>query len=1838
MAKTSPPKRKSEFEMKRTPSPMRRFERAKNNSSTSSGSKMSGSKSSGSSLKERKGEMKEKSMKDLALGTREVSKSGKQNAGTAHVKNNIRHGRDYLARFKKNKKEVKTSVNASKDVCKTKVPLLLISEREREHTDEGQPFRFQGKLLEGKHPGKSCPGLSQGKRKREQLVEELSITTEVESDEVVKKRKMVVNSNDDPHYLKPGLEGKINPGCKEGASVTPADIVPHSSARSTSCVNTIADEKCEREPLWLHIKLLEGKHPRWKSCCVLSQGKRKKREPLLDELSKTPEVVKKRKMVVNSNDDSPYLKPVSEVKTTPRCKEGASETAADNVPHCFARSTTCVNTTTDEKCDCTSHNVDRNVLELPKSNLFDSEERRKLIDAQKNLNLLLKPGILKLCGVLQLSDVVKAMVEKLLEYVMNNHHVNTEPATTLQALQIALCWTAASFLKQKVDHKESLLLAKQHLNFACIKEEAYYFYSMLRCLKETFLHCTRIFKVAKSPKSAKLSSKDALKDHSHAKALSKIGDLSMNLEYLAKTDVSKSIKDIYKKFKKKMTKLTEKQRKDKNDYEEEKGHIEREKKTELAVIQFCYQNNTSMRTYRLKMLDKRIEEHKLHMDIHRECLEEFHLQEWFKLKEQEKQWVENVQSWANVELLNRSPSNGPEPWPKCLQNSEEVRVNKDSEDFASLREHGLDKVVLMGFSGTQENAPDEGVVCGGFIRTVTSPARPLSANGALDTMTSGAFLFTDCMEKNEAGSSGDDQENGVSMNPCAKELITDGGTSDYGEVLLDVPEIVCCTDGSEKVVTPSLPSFEECRHNADTSLIPDGEVRLEVPKSGKSTDGPEQTLPLDVSSEPNGAALSVPDREAPLGLHESASSSHNIVSVSTPSSEEQIHVVMVTVKDKVVESRLFETGSSNDDQGNLVTVDPSEEQTPENATYETVNSIHGLHNVISVSAPSSEDQIHVVTVTIPESGVFETVSSNDGQGNLVSVDPPSEEQTPENSTDYETVSSSHGLHNIVSVSAPSSEERIHVVTVTIPDKVVDSGVLETASLNGGQGDVVSVDLPSEEQILEKTSAYDESVSSIHGLHNVVSVDPPSSEEERHAVTVTMPDKEVGSGVLETVSSNDGLANLVSMDPPSSNKQISEKATEHETISLTHGLHNLESVSPPSSEERITVPGKEDESRVLETVSSNDGLVNLISMDPSSSEERIPEKASEHETVSLSQIHALTETMPDKEVESGVLETVSSSDDLGNLVSVDPPSSKEQNPEKATEKESSELHVMASNSATGINQPNGVDTAAISNSSGENPLVNSLPLQPVTALVHGGSVTFDQAHQDKGTLLATLTAVQCGDPQASELQDTSQPVENPVSTSVAMVSYNHSDHDVLENEPVVQVPVLPSSNTLGHSSPELFSVAGINIQPISEDHTFNQVAQAPMRIAGNLPDLSDQTILHPMTCFSLQQPVDIPTSGFGMLFQDTRATSVTSSFNTRPIPSAPCGASQMPLPLSPDPLQNELEKLDKEADQMHKSHEDMKLRLKSDCDKEIEEAIADIRRKYEIRFQETDAEFYLKKKESDAIRNMVLRNKILSLVWTKYMDCTRASSASGPQQDGNFVFFQHLDQLSIRQNQHIHSPVVSSSLASPPAARLQSSIASLPSLQATPLAPATNPHCTAPPMQSPAPFLSIPARPPHISSSSSTGIPQGGGEIRAPAPHFQPFRPSTSMSHPHLQPFRPSTSMPNWQSHSNSHASSVSLPHIPRLPAPMQQYVPYTRAHHPENAGGLPALSVYALPLIMDINGRFGANPSGSLPPMPNLGSTLDHLHLSDPAITGGVHVNSVRTGRSTDVVYLSDDD
>ncbi|KAM0999812.1 hypothetical protein PS1_006470 [Malus domestica] len=1385
----------------------------------------------------------------------------------------------------------------------------------------------------------------------------------------------------------------------------------------------------EGQPLSFWTKLLEAKHPQWKYCSGLSQRNRKRVQPF-DELLKKPEIVKKRGKVVNGNDDAPYPKPGSEVKSVPGCKEGISGAAADNLLHSFHRSTACANKVTDAIRDSTSDNVNN-----PERNMLESEERRKLCDAQKSLHELLKPDILRLCGILQVSDAVKVMAELFLEYVMSNHHVNREPATILQAFQISLCWLAASFLRQKVDHKESLALAKQHLNFNCKKEEAEYVYSMLRCLKRTFLHSIGAFKAVESPKFSNLSSKDVLKN-SDAKASqpitsnlqhvkSDIKDLPPSQEYFAQEDVSKSIKGIQKTLQKKMKKLIEKQSKDNSEvlrtYEEEKGRLERELKAETIVIRSCFQNSTSMRTDKLKMLEKKIEENNNQHDLRLEHLEASQLEARTKLREMGKRWVEEVQAWARAELLDRSPSNTLKPWLECSRTSD-CQSSEDHEDFATFRVHDFDSIVHSGTGGikrpspTPESVPAEAVAHTVPIRTEETPARPL---GALD-MTSVAASCTDFMgkTKNKAESSSDVQESVVSVNPCAKAQITDGGAAGNGE--LDVPEVASSTDGFQKVVTSSLP-FQERIPSADTSPIYHGEVRLDVPRAVCSTDSPRRPHPSNLPSD--GAALNMPDKEAPLGLPETACSSHS------------------------------------------------------------------LQNVISVREPSPEEN--------------------------------------------------------------------HVAKRTMPDKEVESEVFETVSLNDALGNLVSVDLLAGGQMLEKVTEH-ETVSSSHDLHDV-SVNPPPSEGRIHKVMVTVPDKEVDSGVLETSSSSDRLEYCVSVNPLSSEEEIPEKSTEYEPVSSSHGLHNVPPVSPTSEE----------------------------------------------------QIHEVTVHMPTKEVDLSVLQTVSSDDGQGNLASLVPPSSDEQICEKPTEKETSEVDLIASGSAPGAYQQNGVDTMTNGSSDQEMPLVNSPGVHPV-ALVPGGSATVDQAYQDKGTLIETSDAEQ-EDAEASKQSNTCQQVENTAPESALTVASNLSNRELPDIETVVQQP---SYNTPDNSAPELSSAGGVEIRP-SEYRTSNQVSHASMHFVENISDLSNQTVLRPVTS---------STSEFELSFSDTSAAPVTSAFNSLPINAAPQGGSQAPLPSYTDPLQYELERLNKQTDHMLKSHEDAKLRLKGDCDKEIEEAVAEIQRKYELRSQEVEAEFLLKKKELDSIHHKVLMNKILAEAFrSKCMDL-RASGASGVQQDGNSSFTQQLVQLSMHDTQR-NSPVAGSSLASTPAANLQTSTAPLPSPPAP--APATNPLYIAPPQQtvplSTSPIPSIPARLPHISSISSTGNSQGGGTIRAPAPHLQPFRPSTSMS--------------NQQSHSNSPATPPSLPHIPRSPAPGQPSVPHNRAHQPKNPGDLSALrSLSALGLLMNMNSRSGASPPGSSPSLPNLVPNRDLSNLSNPPLTGSARVNPVNTGGPTDIVCLSDDD
>ncbi|KAM3739979.1 hypothetical protein ACB098_08G064300 [Castanea mollissima] len=714
----------------------------------------------------------------------------------------------------------------------------------------------------------------------------------------------------------------------------------------------------ESQPHVFWAKLLEGKNPPWKYRVGSSQRNRK-RVQHIDELPRRPEVdseevVKKRKKVVNSNVDPPSLKCRPEERTNAGDKE-----------------------------------------ELPEGNMSESEERRKLHDAQKILHLLLKPQIKQLCQILQLTEDVKDMVEKFLEYVMTNHHVNREPETILQAFQISLCWTAASLLKHKIDHKESLALAKQHLNFDCKKEEVDYVYSLLRCLKKMFLYRTGIFKFSDYPNVCELSSKGVTDDHSHArlsrsmtsspqKVNGEVEALSLHQEFsdkqvlsqlgsapefrLALKDVTKSIKEIQKKCNKQLVKLSQKQEEEKNEikrtYEEEKSLLEKKHGMESTIFRTCLQSNISLREDKLKILDNeyanKIEVQEQQLEMRLKALEDMHQAARNKLAEREARWVEDVKSWAQVELMSKTCSNGPECGVKCLETIEQVTVHAGPKNAAPVSGH-LSEECIPGKTAPSlpENVPDKAVACSSAVETLAPLHRPDTVNDESNTISSESVSVTGFVNCNGTGASGDVQVKIGSINPCTKECNRDGATSSKpDDEVLEVPETVSSSDGTKKVV-PS--SSEEGR---DPLSVPHGEVPMGIRDS--STEFPEKVLSLNLSSTeqiPDEATLSVPGTEVLL--------------------------------------KVPETLNSNDGLQNVVSVDGSSLPT-EGVPFgvpETVSSNDGLENFLSVTPLSSDEQIlDRTSSSMPNGEVqlesaannFIRVDQQDGVDNTINQNSPSQ--------------------------------------------------------------------------------------------------------------------------------------------------------------------------------------------------------------------------------------------------------------------------------------------------------------------------------------------------------------------------------------------------------------------------------------------------------------------------------------------------------------------------------------------------------------------------------------------------------------------------------------------------------------------------------------------------------------------------------------------------------------------------------------------------------------------------------------------------------------------------------
>ncbi|XP_040949489.1 helicase protein MOM1 isoform X2 [Gossypium hirsutum] len=1110
----------------------------------------------------------------------------------------------------------------------------------------------------------------------------------------------------------------------------------------------------EDPPHTFWTKLLEGKSPRWKYCTSSSQRNRK-RVHYFEDLQKEPEaesaeVAKRRKKVVSDGNDHPSPKAVlQEGKLAAGYRKGSSGT----LPYDFTPLSRSIASGSDTiHATSNSLHLDNNVSKIPALKIVEWE-RRKQRDSQKNLHVLLKPQIAKLCEVLHLTEDVKAMVERFLEYVMNNHLVNKEPATILQAFQISLCWSAASLLKQKLDHKESLALAKQHLGFTCKKEEADYVYSMLRCLKRMFLYRTGYLKVPSSPKASGLPGKSVGRDYSSAASYqhnikAETEDLSDFREgsdiqaisesrlapeiQLAQRDLLKSIKEIEKKCDKQMRKLIEKHKREveqfNQKYEYEKAQLENKKRTEAAVIRL--HSNVSMRTDKLNNLDteyaRKFDELEQQMDLHLKNLEALQVAARSNFLERKTRWVESVKSWARVELVKP---------PVSLANLSEGRSSAGIIHSASGSEVRPSKIVHI--------VNDEVMAYGDPI----NKARPFK-------------------------------------------------------------------DNSEVASVENL-GFWEGQENLASLLAPSSQKYFDI-NSLRKVDG---------------------------------------------------------------ETPLRESG--------------------------TIISSKGQQNFVSLEASPSaeipeESNLRETDVQVPLREIV-AVNSGEGQENLASTEALSYEET----TDGAVLSNFDG--------------EVHL---RVPD-IVCSG---------------------------------------EGYENLPSVVVSSSEEVPGGTTLNMAEGELPFSRPEAIGSTEGQENIMSANC-SFEKQIPGGAT-------------------------LNLPDGEIPRSTAVIATSCDGMDIIVCTNSSTSKEQIPDTAAC--------------SMPTKEVSLVEPETV---------------------PSEVLE----EISVQRENDGTSPienDQLDGIQCTMNCEAEFQEPSLADLSsMQPVPTSDQGGPQPPDLVSPNVGPLPYASSEAQARCMSNNEMRNASQLAETSPFNGTIDATCNMSNPDTTGVELREQMQQLRSSESTSNlSHPDLPSVTAVEHQSNNEGQTANQSSQAPTQPVANQIELSNQDVLQP-----LHSPIDGAVDRLVRQASETRTASVPFVSNGLPLQTEPALSSRMHPTFYHDPLQNEMERILKEKEQTAKVHEDMKLQLKLECEKEIKEVIVQIRQKYEAKLKEKEAEFLLHRTELSETYNKVLLHKILAEAFrSKCMD-NRASGSAGIKKEANSNFMPQQVQLSSQQM--VQQPPAASGLPS-----------------------------------------------------------------------------------------------------------------------------------------------------------------------------------------------------------------
>ncbi|GFP82484.1 helicase protein mom1 [Phtheirospermum japonicum] len=275
-----------------------------------------------------------------------------------------------------------------------------------------------------------------------------------------------------------------------------------------------------------------------------------------------------------------------------------------------------------------------------------SEERIVSSDERKTLHSSLQAEMMRLCQVLKFSEDVTDIVLRFLEYVIKNRDVNSDSQSVVQALQISLCWIAASIKKQKIDKKDSLMLAKQLLNYQCTEEQAR---SVYLILKEMYLQSSE--KIVISDRHCVSVEEDISKEKAAA------SEVDYKIKKIQKL-CSKRMKRLLRKHQEQLQELHRK-------WEEQRVKLERDHKVESAFIRSIH-GEGSVRTDKLERLSRDLAAKMKDLDLQKDeelkDLEAKHLADLNEESRKAAQWLAETKPFSSgLGAVNEPQSLGHQP-------------------------------------------------------------------------------------------------------------------------------------------------------------------------------------------------------------------------------------------------------------------------------------------------------------------------------------------------------------------------------------------------------------------------------------------------------------------------------------------------------------------------------------------------------------------------------------------------------------------------------------------------------------------------------------------------------------------------------------------------------------------------------------------------------------------------------------------------------------------------------------------------------------------------------------------------------------------------------------------------------------------------------------------------------------------------------------------------------------------------------------------------------------------------------------------------------------------------